>query len=98
MIVFHDGCGHELGLFTGARWSRFEIFQGGKIFIKFVSIILQAIFRKLTLLLLYLHSDVVVDGEYYEVGNNVEDAHSVEDSRVIEWDLLRYLHHTQDDG
>lgn len=54
--------------------------------------------KKLTLLLLYLNTNVVVDGEHYEVGNNVEQAHSIENIGIIERHLLRHLHHTQDDG
>lgn len=47
----------------------------------------------LTLLLLYLRANIEIDGEDDDVGNNVEDAHSIEHLRVFERYLLRDLHH-----
>lgn len=43
-----------------------------------------------------LHADVVVDGEDDEIGDDVKNAHSHENLRVLEGYPLRHLHHSQD--
>ncbi len=52
---------------------------------------------KLTFVRVDLLSNVEVDAQDDQVGNNVHSAYAHEDLWIIEGYLLRYLHHTKDD-
>lgn len=59
---------------------------------------LDEILVRLTLLLLDLHVDIVVDTSNDDVAEDIECAHTVQHIRIVEWHLLGCLHHHQDDN
>ena len=52
---------------------------------------------RLTLLLVNLHLDIHVDAKDEKIADDVESAHAHEDLRIFERNLLRCLHHHEDD-
>ncbi len=50
-----------------------------------------------TLLLVDLEQDVTVDGGNEDVAADVEGSDAVQNGRVVEGDLLRHLHHSEND-
>lgn len=52
----------------------------------------------ITILLADLGTDVDVEGEDDEVGDDVETSHAPEDVLIVEWDPLGKLHEHEDDS
>lgn len=53
--------------------------------------------KSLTLLLVDLHLDVVIDTHDDQVAEDVETAHGVQDIGILKGHLFGHLHHTKDD-
>ena len=63
-----------------------------------ISITVQEAFLiVLTIPRLDLHANVVIDAEDEEIRDGVEDSDTQKDLRIIERNLLRHLHHSQND-
>lgn len=52
----------------------------------------------LTLLLIDLHLNIIVNARNHNVADNIHGADHVERIWVVEWDFLADLHHHEDDG
>lgn len=96
-VVFLDGGGDELGLLTRSHGCRFDILQGCEVCLTLACASATLGLALHTSLLFDLYSNVEVEAENEQVGDDVEDSDSHQDLRIIKGNSLRYLHHSKHD-